>query len=107
MWLSTTAGAPAQAGDATWSGNSWQVSEWATRGGDFSAAASSSLLVGDPNQFYTWSSTPLMMADVQGWLDTPQDDFGWILADNEATSLKAKRFDSSEAGIVAQRSCSC
>jgi len=35
-----------------------------------------------------------MAADVQGWLDNPASDFGWILVGNEVDTRSAKRFDS-------------
>ena len=37
-----------------------------------------------------------MAADVQGWLDNPSANFGWLLQGNESQGGTAKRFDSRE-----------
>jgi PEP-CTERM motif len=88
-------GAPAQVGDATWRWSNFGVTEWAQRGGDFVAQSSASTLVGPAPAAYTWSSTPGLVSDVQGWLDQPAANFGWILIGAEpAEGRTAKRFDS-------------
>ena len=33
---------------------------------------------------YTWSSAQ-MVADVQGWLDNPASNFGWLMLGDEST----------------------
>lgn len=35
-----------------------------------------------------------MVADVQGWLDNPASNFGWLVKGNEARPTTAKRFNS-------------
>jgi hypothetical protein len=37
-----------------------------------------------------------MVTDVQGWLDEPSSNFGWLLVGNEGENGTAKRFDSKE-----------
>jgi hypothetical protein len=96
-------GTPAQVGDATWDYRFYSSQGWTTLGGDFIAPASGSTVVGGPclpenGQTvacikYSWS-TPGMAADVQGWLNQPASNFGWILRGSEASSGSAKRFDS-------------
>lgn len=88
-------GAPATSGDATWIHTFYDTQFWTNAGGDFSAIASASRMVGDAT-FYTWGSTPEMVADVQDWLDNPANNFGWAIICNEAASSTAKRFDSRE-----------
>jgi hypothetical protein len=96
-------GAPAQAGDATWRWSSFGVTEWAQRGGDFVAQSSAAMLVGSAPASYTWTSTPGLVADVQGWLDQPGSNFGWILIGAEpADSRTAKRFDSLQGSALPQ-----
>jgi hypothetical protein len=96
-------GAPAQAGDATWRWNSFGVSEWTQRGGDFVAQSSAATLVGSAPAPYTWASTPGLVADVQGWLDQPGSNFGWILIGAEpADTRTAKRFDSRHGSVAPQ-----
>jgi hypothetical protein len=37
-----------------------------------------------------------MVSDVQGWLNSPGDNFGWVLRGNEAAASTSKRFDTRE-----------
>ncbi len=88
-------GAGSTAGDATWIHTFFNNAFWTTAGGDFSAVTSASAVVGNPGA-YSWGSTAEMVADVQGWLDNPASNFGWILIGNEAGISTAKRFDSKD-----------
>ena len=92
-------GAPATAGDATWLHTFYPGSFWTAPGGDFSATVSGSQTV-DGIGPYTWGSTAQMVTEVQGWLDSPAGNFGWILIGNEATTVTSKRFESRESGVV-------
>ncbi len=95
-------GAPAEAGDATWRHTFFDTQFWGGPGGDFVAAPSAMAVV---DQFgpYTWGSTSGMVGDVQGWLDNPAANFGWVLIGNEAVSVTAKRFDSRENPVPENR----
>jgi hypothetical protein len=86
-------GAPPTPDDVTWNHRFYPDTLWAQNGGDFSPMVSASTAVADVG-FYTWSSTPQLVADVQGWLDHPAGNFGWVLVGNEAAPATAKRFDS-------------
>lgn len=88
-------GAPATAMDATWNHTFYPSSFWTSNGGDYTVAASATQTV---NQFgfYTWGSTPELVADVQHWVDNPGENFGWLVRGNESTSLTTKRFDSKD-----------
>lgn len=88
-------GGPAAPGDATWLHTFADTSFWENPGGDFDTTASASRDV-DRFSAYTWGSTPEMVADVQGWLDAPETNFGWILIGNEDAFPTAKRFGSRE-----------
>jgi spore coat protein A len=95
-------GAPdsAEDGDCTWvytfydTNDPQSAPQWNTDGGDFGASSATTTVGG--NGFYTWGSTASMVSDVQGWLDTPATNFGWILIGNEGSNKTAKRFDSRE-----------
>ena len=89
-------GAAAATGDATWSHRFWSTATWSTPGGDFAASPSGSTTVGNQNNFYSWSSAQ-MATDVQGWLDTPATNYGWIVIGNEVDSRVVKRFNSRES----------
>ena len=44
-----------------------------------------------------------MLADVQGWLDDPSTNFGWLLLGNESGTRTTKRFDSKDNPTEANR----
>lgn len=92
-------GANASNGDATWLHRFKSPAQlWTTPGGDFSPTPSASLLVG--SQFtndYHWLSTPALVADVQGWLNDPASNSGWLLLGEEnSQGASAKRFNTRE-----------
>jgi hypothetical protein len=86
-------GATAMTGDATWQHRFFNTEVWTNRGGDFADAASATQQVSN-NGRYTWGSTPELIADVQGWIDAPATNFGWIVIGNETRDPTAKRFAS-------------
>lgn len=88
------AGVAATAGDATWLHRFWNGTLWTAAGGDFAALMTTATLVGAVGH-YTWAGVGVV-ADVQGWLDAPAGNFGWLLLGNEAASQSVKRFDTRE-----------
>ncbi|MCA9242321.1 MAG: DNRLRE domain-containing protein [Phycisphaerales bacterium] len=88
------AGAPASPNDATWRYRFYDAIAWNTPGGDFVGAASATKSVASV-EYYVFSSTQ-MTADVQHWLDNPDEEFGWLIKGNESSSRTAKRFDSGD-----------
>ena len=95
-------GTPAAPSDATWLHRFFDTTMWDTPGGDFSATVSGSTEV-DGNGPYTWDSTPLMVSDIQQWLDEPSGNSGWLLLGDESEISTAKRFDSREALLEENR----
>ncbi len=95
-------GAAATAGDATWIYRSFSGVPWATPGGTFVGTASASATVGAIGS-YTWGPTAAMQTDVQGWLDGPPGNYGWLVLTDETTQPTAKRFDSRENATAANR----
>ena len=94
-------GAPATTNDATWLHRFFNAQTWSTAGGLFSSTASAITTV-DTVQQYTWTSAQ-MVADVQGWLDNPTTNFGWLLLGNESEDRSARRFDTKENATAANR----
>ncbi|QSA95751.1 DNRLRE domain-containing protein [Methylococcus sp. EFPC2] len=88
----TGQGFPANPGDATWNAAAYNLTPWTTPGGDYDPTVKSSLAVG--RDFYaaqTWGSTPGLVEDVQGWLDQPSTNFGWILINQDETLRQTHR----------------
>jgi len=90
------AGGPATSGDATWLHTFFDTELWDQPGGDFSADVSGSAEVA-ANGDYVWRSAS-MITDVQGWVDHPESNFGWLLQGDETSVATAKRFGSRESG---------
>ena len=95
-------GGVATSGDATWVHRFFDTDLWQTTGGDFSATVSASTSVENTGD-YTWGPTAQMAADVEGWLDDPSSNFGWLLKGNESEIGTAKRFDSREISMGDRR----
>lgn len=90
-------GSLATPGDATWIHTFFDTDVWTNQGGDYSAVASASQVVG-PNTgvFYTWGPTAQMQADVEAWLADPAENFGWLLLGNELQTQTVKKFVSKD-----------
>lgn len=94
-------GAPALPGDATWLHASFQAgggSLWNAPGGDFSAAASATVMTTGIG-LYTWTSDALL-SDVRAFASNPAMNFGWFLIGPETQMGVTRRFDSSESAGV-------
>jgi hypothetical protein len=90
-------GAPAAQDDATWLHTYFPDQFWANPGGDFVSTISASQTVGLAFGEYTWGSTPVMVADVQGWLNAPETSFGWLVMGNEVGNRTSKKFVSKDS----------
>ena len=96
------AGAPAEAGDATWLHNLYPNEFWTNPGGDYDSVASASAYVAF-EAFWSWSS-PGMVDDIQSWVDDPGQNFGWILIGKETGDIiTRKRYVSREGADVQYR----
>eukprot|EP00043_Microstomoeca_roanoka_P007026 m.68010 g.68010 ORF g.68010 m.68010 type:complete len:960 (-) comp13663_c0_seq1:373-3252(-) len=73
-------GAPATTSDATWLHTMYPDTFWDTPGGDFVSAPSSVASVSFSQRQYEWLN---LAADVQSWVDTPNQDYGFILLGDE------------------------
>lgn len=92
----TTAVAP----DATWTNAMTDGETWNNPGGDFDATASAQVAVTDVG-FYTFESTPELIADVEFWLANPDQNFGWIIVMDNTTG-NAKQIGSREGSAAPQ-----
>ncbi|MBM4051191.1 MAG: DNRLRE domain-containing protein [Planctomycetes bacterium] len=90
------AGANAGIGDSTWNYQVYPTVLWPTPGGVFTSTPSATKSVSSVG-FYTWNSTAALVADVQGWINNPSSNHGWVIKGNEATATTVKRFDAREA----------
>jgi spore coat protein A len=90
------AGAPSTTGDATWIHRFYPSTNWTTAGGDYIATESASTSVGNAD-VYSWTSAALI-ADVQGWVNTPTTNFGWVVRGKETGPGNAlKQFESRQS----------
>ena len=90
-------GAPALPGDATWLHTFSDTAFWNTPGGDFNATASATSAVSQTaGSTAVWDSAGLV-SDVQGWLDSPSSNFGWILIGDEINDRTARGFGSRDS----------
>lgn len=91
----------AVAPDATWSDAMIGTSTWTSAGGDYNLTSSITMSLDDTPGNHTFTSAT-MATDVQSWLDTPGNNFGWILIGNEANPCASRRFGSKDQGIAPQ-----
>jgi hypothetical protein len=94
-------GAAATPGDATWLHRQFSSVLWTTPGGDFSPTNSATARVGGVGS-YNWVDAA-MVADIQGWVNNPGSNNGWLLLGNESVAGAAKRFGSRESGATGPR----
>jgi spore coat protein A len=85
-------GAASTTGDATWIHRFYNTQSWTAAGGDYAPTASATTAVAD-QAFYGWSGAGLV-ADVQGWVDDPAANFGWVMIGVENAATTEKRFAS-------------
>lgn len=91
-------GAAPTAGDATWNHTFYPGSSWSSAGGDFAGTVSTSVGVTGTGS-YTFPSTAQIVADVQGMLDSPGSNFGWVLFGEEVVAGTSRAFDAREAPV--------
>jgi spore coat protein A len=72
---------------------------WTTMPGNDSLASGSTLI---NNTTPAWTSTAAMVSDVQGWLDSPGTNYGWVVIGDETTKTTTRRFDSREGASPPQ-----
>ncbi len=94
-------------GDVTWVYRFFPVATWTNNGGDFDPTASSSAMVSTTLGDFVWNSTPDLVADVQGWLDDPSTNFGWMLKQPDDLVMPntglARRFFARESAEASRR----
>lgn len=95
-------GTAATDGDATWIHSFSPSFFWNTPGGDFASGTTATVSVAGTGA-HTFVSTAAMIADVQVWLDSPANNWGWLVVGTESSSGTAVRFDTRENGIMANR----
>jgi hypothetical protein len=87
-------GAAAAVGDCTWSHRLWPSQPWSARGGDYVPSASASVAVAGWPAPVVWPSTPALIADLQGWIEAPASNHGWMMIGRETGAQNASRLGS-------------
>ena len=88
-------GALSTTNDATWAHRFYPATFWSNLGGDFAPTPSFTMAL----PALGVGTTPvdaLATADVQSWLDTPAQNFGWCLIMDELLPSTARRINSRE-----------
>ncbi len=95
--------------DATWQyrvyGNPPAVPriEWSNLGSDFASSASAAISILSLGA-YTFSATPTLVADIQGWVVAPANNHGWVfIGPEDGRSQTVRRILSRESSDVANR----
>ena len=85
-------GAPATAGDATWTHAIYPTNPWIKQGGDYEleASASDTVSLGTDAVFRSAKLT----LDVNYWLQNPTENFGWIVVGDELNTATSVKFGS-------------
>jgi len=96
-------GAPAQPGDATWLHRFFDTDFWDTAGGDFTPTPSAVTALDAGTGPFTFTATPALLADVQGWVNQPATNFGWMIRGEEDNPENARRMASRENPDLAPR----
>jgi hypothetical protein len=95
-------GSAASAGQTTWNSQFHGTTLWSTPGGQAGAeylalASGFGSVINIEETIYQIDSTNHLVADVQGWLDNPLTNNGWIfLGTSEGIAGTARRFSSTE-----------
>jgi len=92
------AGAAATTGDSTWTHHNFNTSLWATAGGDFDNSVLTDIasINTGPAGVGVWPSSPRLVSTVQGWLDTPSSNHGWLIQGDETAATTAKQIHSGD-----------
>lgn len=88
-------GTSATTDDATWLHTFFDTQFWTTPGGDFEPLASATTSLNNSTGLFTFSGAQLI-ADIQSMVDTPGDNFGWVIIGDENTMMNARRIGSRE-----------
>jgi len=78
------------------------LADWGVPGGDFAPAASADFVAMSLG-VHVLGPTAVMTSDVQGWLDAPATNFGWLLKAEELVNGQAWRFATREAASPDER----
>lgn len=90
-------GIAAQPNDATWKHAFFDTQFWTNPGGDYTPTTSATANYGVSNgEIIEFLSTNGLIADVQLWVNSPLNNFGWIILGDEVTIQNSRRFNTRE-----------
>lgn len=92
---------------ATWTNRLIPPSPWSDPGGlsgvDYSSTVSQSIVVTGMAAF-VFQSNPVLVGEVQAWLDTPESNAGWMLiCEGESVYRSVRKFGAREWNVAAAR----
>jgi len=96
-------GVSSKTNDATWIHRFFSNTRWTNAGGDFDSSTDSAAAADAAGTDVVFNATTAMIARVQGWVDQPSTNFGWIVIGNENGSRSTKRLSSRESTNTSDR----
>ena len=91
------AGTTSTTNDATWIHSFYDTQLWSGPGGDFNPLASATTNYGVSNNVtITFQSNNDLIADVQLWIDSPENNYGWIVLGDEVEVQNTRRLNTHE-----------
>lgn len=97
------AGTASATNDATWIHRFFSTTRWTNAGGDFDSSTDASAAADAAGTNVVFNGTTAMIARVQGWVDQPSTNFGWIVIGNESASRSTKELSSRESANASER----
>lgn len=79
-------------GGVTWALRSKEKGAWSTAGGHRAPEASATAIIDGAKRYSVTSAA--MLADVKGWIQSPDSNHGWLLLGDESSAPTVKRFAS-------------
>ena len=89
-------GASAQTGDATWLHREFDTVLWDQAGGDFDSASTSTSFNGTDTIIF-FANDPDTVADINGWIQQPSLNHGWLLMGDETNNGNVRSVGSRES----------
>ena len=96
-------GTSSKTNDATWIHRFFSTTRWTNPGGDFDSTTDATAAADRTGTNVVFNATTALIARVQGWVDQPSTNFGWIVIGDESALRSTKQLSSREFATAADR----